>query len=302
MDDELIEEHLRYLKRTGARKETIKHRRDNLRRLSRALRIPLLEATSKDLDRWQDGLTVSLSSVQTYTGHVRAFYRWAHDTHRRDDNPALELPMPSIGRRLPRPIPEAHLKLAFNCADLEMQVWLGLSGWCGLRCFEIAGLSDNSLIDDETGMLLRFEGKGGKERIVPVPADLQPLIRAVAKRGRWFRTPTGLPATGQYVSATASAFFKSIGLAYTLHWCRHRFGTEHYKLCRDIRATQELLGHASPATTALYVQVAQRGMNKTMDRLGKSLPTARRRRADLGTPAGDDELGGTAPPPGRRSA
>jgi integrase/recombinase XerC len=301
MDDELIEEHLRFLRRSGARKETIKHRRDNIRRLSRALRIPLLEATSNDLDRWQDALVVSLSSIQTYTGHVRAFYRWAHETKRREDNPALQLPMPSIPRRLPHPIPEKDLKLAFRCADLEMQSWLGFSGWCGLRCFEIAGLNDQSLIDDEDGMLLRFEGKGGKERIVPVPEDLRPLVRAVAKRGRWFRTPTGLPANGNYVSAKSSAFFASIGLPYTLHWCRHRFGTEHYRICKDIRATQELLGHASPATTALYVQVAQRGMNKGMNQLGKSLPIPRRRRTDLGAPP-TDELGDTPPPSGRRSA
>jgi len=300
MDDELIDDHLRFLRRSGARKETIKHRRDNLRRLSRALRIPLLEATPADLDRWQDGLTVCLSSIQTYTGHVRAFYRWAHETGRREDNPALQLPMPSIPKRLPHPIPEKDLKLAFRCADPIMQVWLGLAGWCGLRCFEIAGLSDSSLIDDEDGMLLRFEGKGGKERIIPVPEDLRPLIRTVAVRGRWFRTPTGRAANGNYVSATASAFFASIGLPYTLHWCRHRFGTEHYRICKDIRATQELLGHSSPATTALYVQVSQRGVNKGMNQLGKTLPVPEHRRADISDSPAESEL--DAPPPGRRSA
>ena len=274
MDDELIEEHLDWLRRISNRKETLKHRRDNLRRLARQLTISLIEAQARDLDRWQASLAVSQSSIQTYTGHVRAFYRWLNDSGKRFDNPAKNLPMPQLPRRLPRPIPERDLKLAFKCADPEMALWLALAGWCGFRAGEISRLDDTSLIDDPDVMLLRVDGKGGKERIVPVPRAMELMIRGVVRRGPWFRTPTGLRATGNYVSRKSSDFFAVIGLPYTLHQCRHRFGTEHYRLCKDIRATQELMGHSNPSTTALYVALTQRGAQKSMDRLGKSLPTS----------------------------
>lgn len=277
MDELAIEEHLSWLRRLTDRRATLRDRRNMLRRLARKLPVPLLEATEADLDRWQTSLTecaepLCKSSVQTYTSHVRAFYAWAHDRGKRDDNPALSLPLPKIPERKPRPILEADLKLAFRCADPEMRLWLALAGWCGYRAGEIALMRDDSIIDEKDGMLLRVDGKGGKERIVPAPKVMEPMIRGALRRGRLFRTPTGLPASGQYVTKVSSAFFASIGLPYTLHRCRHRFGTEHYRLCKDIRQTQELMGHSSPTTTAKYVALAQRGGARSMDRLGKSLP------------------------------
>lgn len=279
MDESVIEEHLSWLRRITDRRATLVSRRNMLRRLSRNLPVPLLEATESDLDRWQTSLTedsrpdpLCNSSVQTYTSHVRAFYAWAHERGKRDDNPALALPLPKIPERKPRPIPENDLKVAFRCADAEMMLWLALAGWMGCRSGEIARLADTSIIDERDGMLLRIDGKGGKERIVPVPKVMEPMIRGALRKGRLFRTPTGLAANGQYVTKISSAFFASIGLPYTLHQLRHRFGTQHYKICRDIRATQELMGHSSPTTTAKYVALAQRSGSRSMDRLGKSLP------------------------------
>jgi integrase/recombinase XerC len=272
MDELVIEEHLRWLRRITDSHATLRDRRDNLRRLSRNLPVALLDATESDLDRWQSDLGVGKSSLLTYTTHVRAFYAWAHDRGKRDDNPAVALPLPKIPDRKPRPIPEDALKTAFRCADAEMMVWLALAGWVGCRAGEIAKLEDTSVIDEPDGMLLRIDGKGGKERIVPVPSVMVPMIRGVLRKGRLFRTPTGLLANGQYVTRVSSAFFAGIGLPYTLHQLRHRFGTQHYRLCKDIRQTQELMGHSSPSTTAKYVALAHRGGARSMDRLGKSLP------------------------------
>jgi len=276
MDELVIEEHLSWLRRITDREDTLIGRRNQLRRLSRNLPVPLLEATESDLDRWQNSLDVCRSSVLTYTSHVRAFYTWAQERGKRDDNPARCLPLPKLPARQPRPIPEDPLKLAFRCADAEMMLWLALAGWMGCRAGEIARLEDTSVIDEKAGMLLRIDGKGGKERIVPVPKVIEPMIRGALRKGRLFRTPTGLPANGRYVTKISSAFFVSIGLPYTLHQLRHRFGTQHYKTCRDIRATQELMGHTSPSTTAKYIALAQRTGARSMDRLGKTLPVRQR--------------------------
>lgn len=276
MDERVIEDHLSWLRRITDSTATLRDRRDNLRRLSRNLPVPLLDATESDLDRWQASLAVSRSSILTYTTHIRAFYAWAQEHRRRVDNPALALPLPKLPQRKPRPIPEGDLKLAFRCADAEMMLWLALAGWMGCRAGEISRIEDTSVIDERDGMLLRIDGKGGKERIVPVPKVMEPMIRGALRKGRLFRTPTGLRANGHYVTKTTSNFFASIGVGYTLHQLRHRFGTQHYRLCRDIRQTQELMGHTSPSTTAKYIELSQRGGSRSMNRLGKSLPVAAR--------------------------
>ncbi len=287
MDDSVIEEHLRYLRRLGARNDTIRHRRDCLRRLARNLGVPLLEATAHDLDRWQDKIAdasrrpkpLTKSAVATYTSHTRAFYKWAHHVGRLEANPALDLDIPKIPTRVPHPIPENDLKLALRCATALILIWLCLAGWCGLRGGEISRLTGESVIDEGDVILLRIDGKGGKERIVPVPKVMHEMLRSWVKRGPLFHTSTGLPVNPDYVSRTVSQFFAALGMPYTLHWLRHRFGTQHYKLVKDIRATQELMGHSSPATTAMYVQLSQDRAARSMDKLGKTLPQPGRRRS-----------------------
>lgn len=265
-----------WLRRVTDSADTLKHRRDNIRRLSEALPVGLIDATAEHLDDWQVALTVSPSAVQTYTCHVRAFYRWCVTNDLRQDDPSGRLPVPKLPRRLPRPIPERDLRLAFRCATGDMLVWLALAGWCGLRAGEIARLRSDSIIDEHDGMLLRVAGKGGKERIVPASEEVASLVRGVrsGRRGPLFLRPSGSPATPNHVTVTSSDFLHGLGLPYTLHTLRHRFGTELYRLCRDIRQVQEVMGHADPATTAGYVAIAASKTTKSVNRLGRSLPKA----------------------------
>src|SRR5690606_8248678 len=95
----MIRLHCDYLRRTGARPSTVMHRRDLLRRLRSQMQVPLLEATADDLERWQSSLTVSTSSIATYTNHVVAFYKWAVDAGHLEVNPAARLPRPRPPKR-----------------------------------------------------------------------------------------------------------------------------------------------------------------------------------------------------------
>lgn len=275
-DDQLIAEHLSWLRRRTSSTETLKHRRDNLRRVARRLPVLLIRAQADDLDRWQSRLQVSQKSIHTYTSHVRAFYKWLYESDRVDQNPALKLPMPKIDKGLPRPIPEKHLTLAFRLASGDLRIWLALAGWLGLRAGEIARLSYDSVIEEHGFMYLRIDGKGGKERVVPVPDEVAVLVRSAQLRahsGPLFRMPSGLPAQANYVSRTSAEFFRSLDLPYVLHQLRHRFGTQHYRLTRDIRQTQALMGHSSPNTTALYVALNPGRIRDSMRQLGKTLPS-----------------------------
>lgn len=90
-------------------------------------------------------------------------------------------------------------------------------------------------------------------------ARLAQILRDLPQhRGPVIRRRDGRPgpAKPHSVSQRTNAFLHSIGITETLHQLRHRFGTTTYQAVRDIRAVQELLGHASPTTTAIYAAAA----------------------------------------------
>lgn len=105
------------------------------------------------------------------------------------------------------------------------------------------------------GDSLRVIGKGGHVRVVPLPDGLASALRDHAGgSGLVFPSPQrpGQPLTAGHVAKLVTAYLPR-GL--TMHTLRHRCGTVAYAATRDLRAVQELLGHAKPETTARYVQV-----------------------------------------------
>lgn len=129
---------------------------------------------------------------------------------------------------------------------------LKLAGVCGLRRGEIARVRREDITEDLVGWTLRVRGKGGHERLVPLPDD---LAREILKQspGWLFPSPkTSGPLTAAHVGVLVSALLPE---GWTCHTLRHRCATVAYADQRDLRAVQELLGHAKPETTALYTEV-----------------------------------------------
>lgn len=124
---------------------------------------------------------------------------------------------------------------------------LQLGRFAGLRRAEVAAVHTRHV----EGGWLRVEGKGGHVRRVPLhPVLLEQLQRAPA--GWVFPALFGQHLTADHVGRLAS---RALPDGWTLHTCRHRAGTDMYAVRRDIRAVQEILGHASVRTTQLYTQV-----------------------------------------------
>ena len=125
---------------------------------------------------------------------------------------------------------------------------------------EIAGLRRECVLDTlpRPALLVALEAtKGRRERIIPLAPFPAGELRSY-----------GLPAVGPVIpradgnaganqphriSQLANAWLHSLGIAATLHQLRHWFGTEAWRARRDLRVVQELLGHASPATSAGYM-------------------------------------------------
>ncbi|MDP9461047.1 MAG: tyrosine-type recombinase/integrase [Actinomycetota bacterium] len=241
----------------GLRPNTVRVRVDVLTRVATYLGKPLRDATEGDLLRWEQ-VAVSGRRPETrraYVCHLRAFYRWAKVAGIVAEDPCTRLTLPMLHRALPRPVPEDDLRRAVGLARPKMRLMILLGAFCGLRCQEIAGLhwSDLRTVDGQTSLHVR-EGKGGKERVVPVPAV---VLEAMVTWGRRRSGPMfyGLDARQiepKSVSRAINRHLAELGIGATAHQLRHRYGTTAYRLSKDIRMVQELLGRSSPNTTARY--------------------------------------------------
>lgn len=256
--------HLANLRLRQCREDTtIKQRASVLRRLQRALGGgDPVNATPADLLAWQESLAgLSPQTHNTYVSHLRGYYQWAIRAELRTTDPTTRLVRPRLPRRLPRPIPEDKLVAAIAAADGRVRLWLVLAAWGGLRARELATLHrSHLLLDADPPVLLVADGKGGHQRTVP----LAPVILAELRdypsppgRGGWLFPRAdgrrGEHITPARVSAMCNAHLRALGISDTLHSLRHRFGTELYHAAPDLRMVQEIMGHASPTTTAGYV-------------------------------------------------
>lgn len=266
--------HLASLRQRGHTTGTIYARRRALTRTAAHLPVPLLDATPADLAAWRGQLTVTSNTVLGYVSHVRDFYDWAVREGLRPDNPTGQLPLPRLIRGLPRPIGEDVLMEAVTTAPLRVRPWLVLAGWAGLRAKEVAFLRRERVLDTGTPPVLLIASdatKGHRERVVPMSAFVLAELRTAGlpRAGWMFRRRDGRPGPNQphMVSHLANEHLRSCGTSATLHQLRHRFASSLYQQTRDLRLVQDLLGHADPATTALYSAYDQRGASDAVNLL-----------------------------------
>lgn len=262
--DPVIEEHIKRLKIERKAPNTIRKRRQTLVRLSRHLPVPLLEAEEDQLLAWLEELSdLAPATVGGYLSQVREFYAWCVRTRRLRASPAADLPGPRRPRRLPRPIDYDDLVRAVTSATGDLRAQLVLAAWAGLRACEIALLRTEFVV--LTGkhphvFIASDATKGRNERTVPLcPFAIAELQAYRPPSGEWFfGRPDGEAGhmSPWRVSQRVSKYLHELGIRATAHMCRHWFGTEYYEASgRDLRATQEVMGHLSPETTALYTKV-----------------------------------------------
>lgn len=258
--DPALAAYLDSLRLRGLAATTIYDRGCALDRMTAALGTPLASATPADLLGWRRSLEyLSPGSVGTYVAHARAFYAWAQSAGLCDASPAASLPVPRLGRRIPRPISEDDLMCALDSAPRRIRPWLVLAAWCGLRAKEIALLRTGCIQYNAAPAVLLVAAdatKGLTERTVPLSSFViaEITLAGLPGSGYAFRRGDGQPGpnTPNQVSHLANRHLHRTGIAATLHQLRHRFATAAYRASRDIRTVQEMMGHASPETTAGY--------------------------------------------------
>ena len=221
-------------------------RRRYLRKFSKE--VGFSTATEQQIIAWLARPSLCPKSRAMWLSNLRAFFEWATHNKFLEENPAKDIAAPRLHARSPRPMPKDDIQRALQLADPRMQAWIKLGALEGLRCMEICGLSRED-INIET-MTLRIIGKGSKERWLPLHKD---VLKALEDFGLPSEGRLWGQETPESVSRKINRFFHgSVGSPFTAHTLRHAFGSQAYQQSQDLRIVQDLMGHASPQTTAGY--------------------------------------------------
>lgn len=197
---------------------------------------------------------------------VRAFFHHLAKHHGVDAGPVRAVRAPSKEPRLPRPVPaeaaRAMLAPAADWVEARDAAVFALLYGAGLRVSEATGLDAAALAPPLERLVVR--GKGGRERIVPIlPAVAEHIERYRAAApfpldsGPFFRGEKGGRLSPRIVQRAVERWRHALGLPETAtpHALRHAFASHILANGGDLRAIQELLGHARLSTTQIYTAV-----------------------------------------------
>jgi len=229
---------------------------------------------------------LSASSAGRAVVAVRGLHRFAHREGITVDDPARDVKPPVPARRLPKAITVEQVEQLLEAAGAEQtplalrdRALLETLYGTGARISEAVGLSVDDL--DRGAGLVRLDGKGGKQRIVPVGSYAQRAVEAYLVRSRPGLAAAGRGGPALFLNARggrlsrqsawtvlrAAATRAGLTVEVSPHTLRHSFATHLLDGGADVRVVQELLGHASVTTTQVYTLV-------TVDRLREVYATA----------------------------
>jgi integrase len=126
-----------------------------------------------------------------------------------------------------------------------------------MRRAEVAQCHLNDLLRDDGGWSLLIHGKGGKQRVVPIPLGMADAIRAFCAGGFLFPGQIDGHISAHYVGKQLSALMPA---GWSMHKLRHRYASRGLAGTGDLLAVRDALGHASVATTQIYTAVAKNGV------------------------------------------
>lgn len=237
------------LKAAGLSAQTIKSRRYKMVHLA-ALLMPSgpEDVTTEQIVQAFARQQWKPETRKAYRNTISSFFRWLHKSGRRSDDPSLDVPRVKKPHAHPRPCPDRYIAVAMEMATSSERLMIRLGAECGLRRGEIARVHSDDVVADSAGRSLIVRGKGDKQRIVPLPDDLDGII--MDARGYLFPGRFGGHVEESYIGDHISRLLPD---GYAAHTLRHRFATTAYAATHDLFVVAELLGHESVETTEHYV-------------------------------------------------
>lgn len=218
------------------------------------------DITLEDLQRWRAGLEGSPAYRDRRISAVKSLYRFAHQIGALRYNVAAALRGVRVERALgERILSEDEVRLLWllerKPRDRAVLRCLYLTG---ARVSEVARSCAEDLREHRDGGVLRLAGKGGRERYVRVPAKLLEEIRALGSStagAPLFRSRRGKPLSASQIWRIVHRAGKRAGLEADVspHWLRHAHASHALDRGCPIHVVQSTLGHASVATTGVYL-------------------------------------------------
>ena len=235
---------------------------------------PVAAIGVRDMRSWmahERGRGVGARSLARSLSAVKSFYRWLAEREGFEPTAVLSTRSPKFQKKLPRPLTEDTATAMIDTVEFQSsEPWIAardsavvtLLYGCGLRISEALGLTG---ADAPLPAVLRITGKGGKERIVPVIDAAREAVDSYLALCPYpkendkplFKAVRGGALSPRAIQKVMAQTRMQLGLPATAtpHAMRHSFATHLLSAGGDLRAIQELLGHASLSTTQAYTAV-----------------------------------------------
>lgn len=261
--------YIRYM-RPLYRADTIRGRRQTLERFARHHpQLAIKAVKPRHVTDWLAEQHNGPASTRTLLSHLRCFFRWAVEHGHLKNSPTLLVRSPKQPRGIPRSLTLEELRAVGTALPDERAVLIiTLMIDLGLRRGEVSRLDVADV--DMRAKLVRIQGKGGHERLLPItPAVELAIAQYVGVRGRMAGplirssiAPYGgiLPDT---IGKLVSRWLKDAGVkedafdGRSAHALRHSMAENLYRHGTDLRTIAAALGHASPSTTWIYLRSSQ---------------------------------------------
>lgn len=279
----------------GLADRTIASRDATLRALAEHCEVDPVHVTKWDLERFltrpnaRTGAQLAPATKQVERSYLQTVFRWMMDEEIRMSDPAARLPKVKVPRRRPRPLRTEHIDAALDSGIYERtRDIITIAACTGLRLGEVVKIRGEDI--DMISGTIRSIRKGGLDHIVHMPPAAIEIARRKPTSGWWFPSPYSnslFPDGGGHVlmksaSTRVSIVLRKIGLQapITGHSLRHWYATTLLREGVPIRVVQEMMGHASLATTQLYAEVTDDEMSEasaTITHITARRPSTRNR-------------------------
>lgn len=209
-------------------------------------------ATLDDIEAWwTERRDKSTSTRRNELAALRSFYRWAIRYDLVTHDPTRRITPPKAEQRISEHVGRQDLLTLFDVLPDDLRRATALGAYAGLRVSEAAALRWDD-VDRELHRIHVRQGKGGKDRMVGLPAILLDHLLP-EKRGCFVVTGEPMTVTGHTLGRRWTTAARTAGAEATFHKLRHRFGTMAVAAGVPLTSVQRAMGHSSPATTAVYV-------------------------------------------------
>jgi integrase/recombinase XerD len=244
---------------------------------------PILERYRRHLYHYRkrNGEPLSFATQQQRLIPVKAFFRWLTKENLILYNPASELELPKVHRRLPKAILTAD-EVERILAQTQLHGELGIRDRAIIETLYSTGIRRAELInltlydvDLKNGTLMVREGKGKKDRMLPIGRracqwmgryleEIRPGLAVEPDDGTLFLHETGEPLKKNRLTDLVKKYIQAAGITKpgACHLFRHTMATLMHDNGADIRFIQAILGHADLSTTQIYTQVSIRKLKE----------------------------------------